>query len=586
MPFRDVQDVLTAHSLSAPDLEMLRPTEQRYRCLLIQPSGPIFAGNARIGSLDSGTAQSKGRRFLELARSRNAHLAVTPEYFLPWTSLRSAITDGVVPNADSLWVLGCESLSPDQLDAFKQAVGAHCLVIHEEVGAGGTLLDPAVMLFRARAAHGDRLVALIQFKTYPSRDNLFFEEAILKRGTLVYRFRGTTGQLSAATILCSDSFAIAGNAVSQLVDRATLIHIQLNPDPRNPAYRAYRAQTFQIDPKASDCHIICLNWARAIVQHGDAQGAPASNWNNIAGSAWYCPADACSPADQIILPNHQKGLYYTCLCKERRHALLFHYEEAAFELLVPKLLTTGAAVMANRNGPSATQRYVWSNAEWQPATHAPDSGFDNVLASNADAQAALQHVVGVVDVIRVERVLALSAGMITGLDSWHVADEIDSFQMEADEVVQRITFAQDMSVKAADFRHHRLARVAHLRHEIATVGVWPPQVAGMNNQARIESSAPTSHFNVVTADGRPTLVVHLGESPAPRHLENTVDMLYELLRRAGGPYQKRLCVIYRQYGAQRFAPIPGLTRFDDALENSRDILNVQPSNDVGGADHA
>src|SRR5690606_22383502 len=121
-------------------------------------------------------------------------------------------TDGITPAADALWVLGSESITQDRLEQFKHDVADHCLVLHEpwdDLTPDRCLLDPAVLLFQAtRPDQSTQLVALVQFKTYPSRDDTFFEEGLLCRGTQIYKFSGKTGHLSAAAIICSDAFAI------------------------------------------------------------------------------------------------------------------------------------------------------------------------------------------------------------------------------------------------------------------------------------------------------------------------------------------------------------------------------------------
>ena len=112
------------------------------------------------------------------------------------------------------------------------------------------------------ASKGSKTVVLVQFKTFPSRDNLFLEEAVLKRGTAIYRFRSPNGPLSAAVITCSDVFGMTADVVSQLIDRSTLIHIQLNPSPRNSVYRQYRKTAFETNPDMSKCHVVCLKLGR------------------------------------------------------------------------------------------------------------------------------------------------------------------------------------------------------------------------------------------------------------------------------------------------------------------------------------
>ncbi|WP_218281364.1 MULTISPECIES: hypothetical protein [unclassified Pseudomonas] len=577
MPTRDVSSALLPFGLLEPDLEMLRPTETSYTSLLLQPSGPIFASEQRIGSLDVSTAIAKSLSFLTLARDRGAHLAITPEYFMPWVALSEAITTGIAPAADALWVLGCESITEETLERFTQTVSAHCLVIHEpmeDLAQDRDLFDPVVLMFQAKHQDGSsQLVALVQFKTFPSRDELFLEERWLRRGTQIYRFHGRSRRLSAAVIICSDAFAVGDDWLADFNDRSTLIHIQLNPSPRNTAYRHYRTTTFNTDPRSSNCHIVCLNWAQSIVQHG-APGTPPYPWRNIAASTWYCSAEDCSSDDAVVMPNHNLGLYYAYMT-ERRHALIFHYDEAVFELRVPKVLTVGIAVMANRNGPTAVQRYVWDAADdtWVIAG-APEAGFAALVAASPPTQIALQHIIAAHNPLAIERVLALSAGQITGQSNWRALKEIDSCRMGPDEVVRRLTVAQDR--EGQDFRHQRLNTAAQIHHEILNRIEWPPQVRGVDAASTLQWDDSNPNFNVLTADNQPTLIAYLGESPQPRHIENIADKLYDLLRREGGQHQKRLCIAYREFGQVKFAGIDALTRFDDPAEDKTDFLAVTP----------
>lgn len=579
MHIREVQDILAPYGLGAPDLEMLQPTAASYRCMLLQPGGGIYAGVERIGPLDRAACGEKAVRFLSLAQGVGAHLVITPEYFLPWTSLHDILLSGNVPPKGALWVLGCESATQADLEAFKAAVNDDCEVIYEPIEALQTdrlLLDPVVLLFQSLKTDGEnRLVALVQFKTTASRDDLFLEESLLKCGTTIYHFNGINNVLGAAVVICSDVFSMSDEVVGKLVDRSTLIHIQLNPGPRNSAYRQYRKTTFDIDPNGSLCHIACLNWAGSVVQH-DGDGNTA-NWPAIAGSTWYCPELGCSHDDALVLPNHSKGLYYAYM-SERRHALLFHYDEAVFDLRVPKVMTTGKAVLANRNGPSAIERYVWDagSSNWIVDAMPADSGFSTLINLDGNAHHALEHVLDNASVLDIERLLALSAGTVMSDDSWCAARNIDSCRINEDEIVHRITVAQDNDPVAVDFRHARLQVAANIRHELDTCTLWPPQINGVDPESRIEWNPGGRHFNIRCSDGRPALISYLGESPGSRVLEIVCDKLVHLLRRAGGPHYRRLCVMYREFGQLKFAPLPALTRFDDALDDLTDILTVNP----------
>lgn len=580
MPTKGVAEALQAHGLFPPDLEFLQADERRYTALLMQPSGPIFASPDRIGPFDKDMAGAKSKSFLSLARETGAQLAITPEYFMPWDSLKESIQAGDVPSLGVLWVLGCESTTEEDLETFKASFGQNCLFIHEPwegLGVDRRVLDPVVLLFKTKSAAGaEQLVAIVQFKTCPSRDNVFLEEQILRRGTVIYRFSGATGYLSASVIICSDAFAIDDQAfLRELTDRSTLIHIQLNPSPRNSAYKNYRTQVFRSDSHVSNCHIICLNWAHLIVQKGNP-GSKEDNWTNIAGSTWYCPKDRCSPADAVVRPNHDKGVYYTYLKEDRRHALLLDYEEAVYQFLVPKVMSLGRAVQVNMNGPSALNRYVWDEQTslWALATEPCKGGFDKFLDENDPAKQALRHISGRNDPLAIERVLALSAGAIESRDDWYGVDNIDSFQLMDDEVVKRVTVVQDP--KGDGFKHQRLNTVSHIQNELNVQTKWPSQVDGVGVDSIVQWDPERPNFNVMTADGAPTLIVYLGEIPPRKSKENKADMFFNLLRRAGGEHQHRFCLMYREYDQMRFVPISPLTRIDDGLDDRTDLAAVTP----------
>jgi len=583
MLLNKVADVLNEKGLTPPDLEMLRSNASQYKTLLMQPSGPIYANIDRIGAYDQATASAKGKSFLDLAIDCGAHLAVTPEYFFPWAAIVESIKDGLVPPNDALWVLGSESITQTELENFEREVSGHCVVIYEPLGdltRSRELLTPVVLLFQAKNSNGsEQLVALIQFKIQPSRDPRFFEESVLKRGSLVYQFKGTNSELTAAVIICADVFALAEldrNSLSDFNNQATLIHIQLNPNPRHIAYREYRTTTFSTDANATNCHIVCLNWAHSIEAYSNSEGESKA-WGNIAGSTWYCPLNGCSSHDAEVLSNHSFGLYYAYM-EEYRHALLFHYDEAVFELLVPKLITTMSAVLANKNGPAAKGRYEWKEEikKWEHGAYPVESGFDNLIDQIPNARLALSQVLLQKNVLNIERVLSLTAGSINGGERWYEAKNIDSCKIEKDEVVNRVTVVQDTAETAYEFRHNRFTPLMTIHSELMNQTNWPPQILDVDSHSEIFWEKNIPNFNVLTADRKPTLIVYLGESPTKRKVENTVAKFYHLLRREGSIYQRRLCVTYRENGKISFASIPALTLIDDPTNDQTDIFAVPP----------
>jgi hypothetical protein len=553
--------------LLPPELEVLAPTHQSYRALLLQPSGPIYADEQRIGHWHGGDGAARCKSFLTLAAARGNQLVVAPEYCMPIDTLEECVVGDVFPGERAIWVLGCESLTPAAVEQFKQNAAGHCTVIHEPIeGAAvqGTYYDAVAYCFVTKDLQGNRRrVVILQFKTGPSRDPHFLENEHLKVGSVIYQFRNADNLFGFSAIICSDAFTLRDRDLCRtLTDRAILVHIQLNPNPRHVDYREYRADTFSRPLTFSNCDIVCLNWAQKVAQY-DKDGGPVP-WPNIGGSAWYLPGDRCSTEDQEILRNDARGLYYSFL-EKRRHVLLFHYDEAVFELTVPKIAILGAAVQGNTIGPVANTRFVWNpdTGSWIQDDEVPDAGLTNLLQQNPLVAAAFAPLVAGGNRLSIERAVALSCGQTELNESWHVVGKLEACQMKADEVVYRTTFCMDPCIEARTARHDRVQRVAALHH-ILLHETLPIQVRDVGGGgATITWARATPHVNVVKQGCLPALVAYLGLQPLPDRVRGIADGYLEMLRRENKAYQKRVAVCYRKAdGTMEFAEMPALTRID------------------------
>ena len=100
-----------------------------------------------------------------------------PEYSLPWALIREIIQGTPRPPRGSLWVLGCESITSNELDTLQITANgsAATRLIHESLEpqqrAQSAFVDPLVFVFWAvDTAGADVLCLLVQFKTVASRD--------------------------------------------------------------------------------------------------------------------------------------------------------------------------------------------------------------------------------------------------------------------------------------------------------------------------------------------------------------------------------------------------------------------------------
>lgn len=557
----DVEDVLALRGLETPDLALLQATHQSYRALLLQPSGPIYADTQRIGPLNLAGAAAQADAFLMLAAQRGDQLVVTPEYFLPVSSLAKAAQGGPFPAEGALWVLGCESMTPARLASFKEDCAGHCDVIYEEglaPAVQGNYFDPVAYFFITRDADKNfKRVVLFQFKTAPSRDDHGFENKQLRCGRAIYRFQGKDGYIKLSTIICSDALDLGedADAIKTLSDRTVLIHIQLNPKPKQTDYRRYRNEVFRRSPITTDCDIICLNWAQNVVQHDSPDHAP-HEWKNESGSAWYLPERRCSVKDDEVANNEAKGLYYT-RHEKKRHVLHFHYDEAIFALTVPKVLQDGAAVHDVLIGPQLDTRFTW-NADagtWLESTSCPETGWSAIINASPEVTAAFQGLTDIKDRLHIERAISLSCGPHTMKEQWHRVDNLDVCRIPETEVVGRATLQLDRDVAATEERQKRISRVTVLGHILQTATL-PPQIKDLaGGGASISWSPKSPNTNVTKAGARPALVAYLGTNPPLDVVKQISENAFELLRRENKGNETRVAICYRT--------VAGETKFFD-----------------------
>ncbi|MGZ3240053.1 MAG: hypothetical protein ACXU7Z_06485 [Burkholderiaceae bacterium] len=564
-----VNEVLQHHGLRRPELEVLAPTEQSYRALLLQPSGPILANANFIGHLNAAEAEQRCRKYLELAVQRGNHLVITPEYCLPISVLLECVQGATFPAAGAIWVLGCESITPAQLSEFRLSSNGHCLVIAEDDLAAevqGTFYDAVAYCFQTMDDAGVyKRVVIFQFKTCPSRDLHFFENQHLRVGHTIYQFQGHDDLLRLSTIICSDAFTI-GNDIDlcrSLTDRSTLIHIQLNPDPRHADYLMYRKVTFARSPEYSNCDIVCLNWSRNIQQH-HAPESQADRWNNIGGSAWYLPYRRCSTMDHEVQNNDAKGLYYSLL-EKYRHILLFHYDEAAYELRVPKVGHNGQAVLDNPLGPQVEHRLRWNSqtSNWELNPDDPDTGLLELLSVDEHVVAAFSELTAANNRLSIERAISLSCGPEDISETWYRVDRLEPCQMKSDEIVQRTTFCMDPCGVARKLRNDRVQIVSALAYILANEKL-PPQISDLaGGDAKVVWNVASPNTNIAKENSLPALVAYLGVQPLHDRLENVAAAAYELLRKENKEHQRRVAICYRKVdNTTAFFPIKALTRID------------------------
>lgn len=573
MQIYSINQLLTEFGFSAPELHVLNPNHENYTALLFQPQGDIEADDNGVRNVDRLLAHNQHLAFLADAATENVDLAITPEYSTPWTSLEESIRDGVEPAEGALWVIGCESITLEQLTEFGTRVSDVATVIHEHLNPeNGRFLDPVLYLFKTPAVDGGaegRLLIVGQFKTSPMGDEDHFEINRLQTGTRVYYLGNGTNRLRLATIICSDAFALLDEQAQQIYDRTLVIHIQLNKKPRQAQYRQYRSRLMQFGGDQTE--VLCLNWAKDVYEQ--SPGSQRSCWQNISGTAWYLRPDKFDRRDATLTANHKKGLYYTWLDDQRCHALFFTYEPAVFKLTASKVAHLGVqASISRRRGPQLDETRSWDsiNSRWVTADSV-DDGFSSIAGEGGDAEGDLT-ALAEANPFAAERTLALAAGKIQSYE-WHKLGNLDSCTIKSSEVVMRVTACQDTDPEAAQFRIGRL-RTAQ-RVATALSNDLPPALADLENGFRFDWQPESPHTNIVSSNQKRATAIYLDDQHTIQSVEETAaraaDHLGQWANTADAIVEgrQRLAVWYRNAQGQdvRYEP-HRYTEYDQSRTDS------------------
>jgi len=561
MDIKQVDDVLTLEGLSAPSINALVPDEKNYSVLLMQPEAHIEADADGVRHHDSDLAQRQFGSFLSDACATKADLAITPEYSMPWETLIGAIGEGNTPSEGKLWVLGCESLKYGELEKFKQDLDPVATVLFEKLQPDpGRFVNPLAYVFLSPSCEDDKplnLVILVQFKTYPMGDHDHFETNGMQRGTCIYQFGGIGESIKLLSLICSDALDLKEAQIRAIYHQALVIHIQLNPNPREMRFRRYREEMFLLNGDATE--VICLNWARNVHHY---HGRQTDQWHNASASAWYLRPNKFDRRDATLCANHHRGLYYTWHEPLHANTLVFNYEPAAYLLEATKVAHIGVpAAVSRRRGPQLSKRCIWDDAAsiWAEETTA-ECGFSSIVDEIGPAKDEIERIANS-NPINAERILALCAGKISHHADWYNVCHLDSFIINMSETVYRITFCQDNADKAHEFRVVVLRRCRCLWDILNKDVYLPTALVDFKQGFRFAWSKDYPHQNAISGEGQRATVIYMGEEVSQDKVEATFKGMAEKLQRAfSSPDEslsarQRLAVWFRDHeGINLFEP--------------------------------
>lgn len=530
----DVEEVLRQqpHPLTLINLKALNPAREPYRAILLQPTGIVEANDVRVGHSDTELGHSLCAGFLSSAAQSHSDLAVAPEYCVPWSVVEEVVDGRFRPPEGAIWVLGCESIAPAELQALAQkySVAGQCVFHHEPIdqrqAAQRHYIDPLLYVFWTKNQDGQSvLFLLVQLKTVACRDYRDVEQTSLCLGEKVYAFNRAINAMSLVSIICSDAFNFTEH-IDSIHANCLLIHIQLNPKPAHADYAAYRTRLCSIGTN-SNVELLCLNWAKNVQE---VKGAGNYlDWNNIAGSAWYAPPNKFSADDELIDSLHHRGLYY-CLLAQRWHAFFLNYEGQIIQLQKQKLFFPGEQALVPKNFVSVEERWSWNQDRNSWVSGAiPNDGFSDVLMGYHAISEHL-NLASQVSPLAVERAIEILMGPRGNPTSWYMVKELDAIHLDKDEEsIRRVTVHQDPdhTRPGSTYRLQRLQR-AHDAIGLPQYEVpWPPPVRDLASGFKLSWKRDSPHHNIepINGEGGPASLVYLSDQANNLMIENAHQKL-------------------------------------------------------------
>jgi hypothetical protein len=519
--FVDVNDILKENKLAPPQLKFLVADEERYSTLLYQPRAKIEYDPAfGLRDADRATAVSKFSQFLKLASSSDADLVGCPEYSCPWDAILSAVDAGHLPKVEKLWALGCEALSLGDLDVLEDKFAAKKvkLIVRKPSGGedGKTFVDPVCFLFQTKNSKGkDVNVALIQLKTEAMGDQgERFEPEYLRCGSYIYRFRNPTNvSLVFFTLICSDVLPFGRSGANPIrleiekQESQIILHLQLNLAARQGDYAKYRQYCLHERPNKD---VLCLNWARGTTIEARKGGKRYEL--RIPFSGIYSKNWPKSVSSGDAHKAHKSGLYLNYWGETRGYVGVINFEELVVIIGVLKPMQFGVA-QAQRG---MAMPVVRSLRAWNSRSGDFDEGTATALlqacdgSKGTDVPHALLSAAPICGPLlstferrpfELERFISVSTRVALryspeGDFIWPAMEATESCVLGDGEIVRRLTFIQDESAKAVDYRDRALKAFAAFDGARLSAKNFPDHVAafGLGNQPFLQQELPFANL--------------------------------------------------------------------------------------------
>ena len=580
MEFKFIDTIIEDISIN---LEVLEKDTNNYTMLLFQHKGVFSATDSKFGNETDSSA--KFSAFIELAKVENVSLAITPEYSCPWNSISQVIQDqNKWPNNSKLWALGCESITPDEINLFKQTNTNESVLVYFDEDAlnhgGGVLLDPFCYIFKAQIDQVEKLIVLIQFKT----QHMGVWETPIERnkyiwGSEVYVLRNAINSVYMFTNICSEAatFSVTERFQEQLDNRwdetpYIILSPQMNPKPTHDLFKTFRKTIMAYVHK----DVISLNWAGTTAFPGKEDPLIPLSKSSIV----FKTSDVEFDNERRFIHNHKRGLYYLNR-KSNIHAYYLNPYEEVFLIANQKPSSSGAnGAMIRRTGPEVGRVFQWDedNNRFNEKDQIED-GFISFLDSlNCNNQRFKDLNISFIDKERLVNLSCGKAAVKKDDKRWYRLDKLETFIQDENEQIRRLTYVHDESGEDARIKY--IEYMECLNDVIIPDNtLFPENLAAFKGNCSevmfFNNDGYNYNYNLVTNDGQHrATVAFIGRKDRGTALR-TLRQLQELFDKED--QSKKLVVVWYKENATDIKSIcetspPNIS--DDSTVDSNSITNV------------
>lgn len=506
MSYKFIED-LFGDDLSIVEIEALKPIASSYTMAILQPAEDLYADDFVVRNENQVSAITKYNMFFEKVYADNIQLALSPEYSCPWESLVLAINN-TFPKLGSLWVIGCESITFNELNALKEANSdVSFFYEHIEEIEGRNFLDPVVYCFNARDNNNCiKKVVVVQFKQVHMVDHgTELERDHMIKGTVRYVLRNNVNSTYLTALICAEAISFDFN---DLPNHDFLIpHIQLNTKPYSDSYMGYRTETFKY---RNNIEYICVNWAEGFKING-------YHPSEYGGSAIYLKSDKINSDDRRLNANHKKGIYYFYAYGQQYHIYNLNYGQHLFYLKNSQILqNTAPLISQRRQGIEAYGTYLWDN-DWVECDYPCDDKWKSYLEDNGFWEAI--NFLEPYEPLTRDRFLSITSGQILSKKEWYKAEHLESCRVNLEEISK--SFSDFCDPRNGQNFNEVIAKINWLKRDVLLDPdvPYPAKFTMLRpiNDFVVHERNVESHINITSENnGYPATFVGLGETTEPQ----------------------------------------------------------------------